>query len=91
MGSGDLSIPRPSASPPLAPKATSAKGKRTGRRLRERPEAGPSQQKVIIRHRNYFIEERNGEVLNAACACEIFREEVSERAMARKFMWEFFD
>ena len=86
MGFGQDSEPRPVASPPLA-----RKGGRSGHRSRGPSGAGPSESYVTVQYRERAIakEEVHSEIPNIVS--EVFKEEISYRAQARKFLWEFFD
>jgi hypothetical protein len=91
MGSGENAIPRPLASPPLAQKTALIKGGHTRHRSGARPGVSRSQSYESIENRNRTIvnEELCLEVSNYVC--EVFKEDISDRAQARKFLWEFFD
>jgi hypothetical protein len=91
MGSGEIFGARQTASPPKAVEANPAKGGGARRRPRYRSGTVSSPQSVTVQYSSSITQELNNELLNAACACEILQEELSERALARKFMWEFFD
>lgn len=85
MGSGGVSRPQPLASPPLArEREESAHGSRN-RQRGTRPK--PS---VTIRYvERVATEERSNEIPNFIC--EVLKEERAYRALAHKFLWEFFD
>lgn len=93
MSSVATSKSRQSASQPLSHQVIQADGGGAGRRTRGQSAISRLPQCVTIYYRDDGIssQEPNNDVLNYACACEIFREEISERAQAHKFMWEYFD
>lgn len=86
MDTGQDSKPRPTASPPLA-----RKGGRSVHRSSERSGSGPAEihLKGACHDRVIAKKEVQREIPNILC--EVFREEISYRAQARKFLWEFFD
>lgn len=86
MDSGEVSRPRPSASPPLA-----RKGGQSGHRSQLRSPDSPPQPSISIQYyeRVATTEERNNDFSNIVS--EIFKEDLAYRALARKFLWEFFD
>ena len=86
MGSGHQSQPRPVAQPPLA-----RKGGQFAYRPSGRSAASPPESYVAIQYRAQAIskEEVHGEIPNIVS--EVLKEELSYRAQARKFLWEFFD
>ena len=85
MGSQDSKL-QPAASPPLA-----RHGERSARRPRSRPVAARPESHVTVEYRDRAFEQRgvHGEI--TSIVSEIFKEELSYRAQARKFLWEFFD
>lgn len=92
MRSGGHAKPRLAASPPSA-HGDVLKGVQSGSRLHDRSGNRLAQRRATIFSQSYAIStaELSSEILTLACAGEIFREDLSERAQARKFMWEFFD
>lgn len=85
MGSQD-SKPQPAASPPLA-----RHGERSVRRPRSRPSAGRAESYVTVEYSDSAIAQKGLRGENPNFVSEIFKEELSYRAQARKFLWEFFD
>jgi hypothetical protein len=85
MGSQD-SKPQPAVSPPLA-----RHGEHPSRRPRSRPGAGRPENYVTVEYSDRAFAEKgaHGEITNIVS--EIFKEELTYRAQARKFLWEFFD
>ena len=86
MGSSENSTLGPLASPPPA-----GKGGRSEHRLRGRPAANRTQPSLTLQDRSRGVSSkgRHGEI--SEIVCELFREDLSYRAQARKFLWEFFD
>lgn len=86
MGSGQDAKPRPVASPPLARKSRYA-----GNRPRGRSEVSSPESSVTVQYREcaFTTEEVHSEIPNIVT--EVIKEELSYRAQARKFLWEFFD
>lgn len=86
MGSGQDATPRPVASPPLA-----RKGEHSGHRPRGPSGASSQENYVTVQYRERALaqEEIHSEIPNIVS--EVFKEELSYRAQARKFLWEFFD
>lgn len=91
MGSGENSRPAPLASPPLAKKEVQTEGEPVHHRPRRPSAGGRSQSHVAIQFRKTrFWEDKQHEAIPISVS-EVFREELSYRAQARKFLWEFFD
>lgn len=86
MDSGKVSKPQPAASPPLA-----GTGRLSGHRSRSRsPEVRPESSVSF----QYYEHVSTTEELNSdfpEIVSEIFKEDLTYRALARKFLWEFFD
>ena len=88
MSSVETSKSRQSASQPLARQVIQADGGGAGRRPRQSAISRlPQCVTIYYREDGSSSQEPNNDTLNYACACEIFREEISERAQAHKFMW----
>jgi len=83
MGSSEASMPALLSSPPL--RQDSPSGCRACRKGAKRQQANG---KVQCRDRVISIDELDCDPANIAA---IFKEDLSERATARKFLWEFFD
>lgn len=86
MGSGQDSKPLPVASPPLA-----RKGGHAAHRPRTRSAASPPENFVAVEYRELSVvkDELHSEIPNILS--EVFKEELSYRSQARRFLWEFFD
>jgi hypothetical protein len=91
MGTGENSKPTPLASQPLAKKMIQKKDEPARHRPRHRPETGGAQCHVAIESVENAIWEEKLQSGNPNFVSEIFKEEISYRAQARKFLWEFFD
>lgn len=91
MSSGENTMPRPLASPLLAPKAVQIKGGHTGHRSVGRSDAGHPRAYESIQGRDRTISKEKQRNEISLFVCEIFKEDLSDRAQARKFLWEFFD
>jgi hypothetical protein len=86
MSSGENPMLRPLASQPLAPNDLS-----TGVGLRGR--AGANRAECSVTYSHYGCRISNQERLSniSDIVCEIYKEDLANRAQARKFLWEFFD
>lgn len=86
MDTGQGSKSRPAASPPLA-----RQGEHSAHRPGSRSGAARPDRHVTIHYGGRAIakEQAHSEISNFVS--EIFKEELSYRVQARKFLWEFFD
>ena len=91
MGSGENSKPTPLASQPLAQMIARTKGESARRRPRRRPQGGGSQFHAAIQTVEGAAWEGKLRSDIPSFISEVFKEEISYRAQARKFLWEFFD
>lgn len=85
MGSQDSKL-QPAASPPLA-----RHGERSARRPRTRPAAPRHENYMTVEYSDRALAQRGVHGEMTSIVSEIFKEELSYRAQARKFLWEFFD
>lgn len=91
MGSGENSRPAPLASPPLAKKDVHTEGEPVHHRPRRAPgDSGSLSHAATPIRKAKFWEDKQQKAVPISVS-EVFREELSYRAQARKFLWEFFD
>jgi hypothetical protein len=86
MDSGQDSKPRPLASPPLA-----RMGEHSAHKPRGRSGTSRLEDHLTIAYRDRAIAKKDVQSEILILESEIFKEELSYRAQARKFLWEFFD
>jgi hypothetical protein len=86
MDTGQGSNPRPSASSPSL-----RQGGHPAHARRSLPQASRPEKRVTVHYGGRAIakEEVHSEISNFVS--EIFKEELSYKVQARKFLWEFFD
>lgn len=86
MGSGEYSMLRP-----LAPQPLAVEDRRSGIGLRGR--SGANRGESSVTHSRHSCGNSSQERLSdiSDIVCDLFREDLSNRAQARKFLWEFFD
>jgi len=91
MSSGDVSRPGPSGSQPLAREHGHTKPGRSEQRRRDRMPGSRPQTGVTVQH---FESISSTEELRSefpSVMSEIVKDDLTYRAQARRFLWEFFD
>lgn len=90
MSSGEVSKPGPSASLPLTRELARKKAGHSERRRGGRT-AGRSQSGVSVQYVETVSSAEDLKSEFPSIMSEIFKEDLAYRALARKFLWEFFD
>jgi hypothetical protein len=94
MSSGDVSRPGPSGSQPLAREHGHTKPGRSEQRRRDRTPGSRPQTGVTVQRFESISSTQETQELRSefpSVISEIVKEDLTYRAQARRFLWEFFD